>query len=99
MQRMNIRILFLIGSLLLTTQLFSRDQNFYIFLCFGQSNMEGQAEIQNQDKAVDERFRIFQALDCSNLGRTKETWYTATPPTCQCHSKLSVGCCSLNSFP
>ena len=27
------------------------DPNFYIYLCFGQSNMEGQAEPQTVDKA------------------------------------------------
>ncbi|HPH17005.1 MAG TPA: sialate O-acetylesterase, partial [Bacteroidales bacterium] len=51
--------------------------------------MEGQGAIQTVDKTVDSRFKTFQALDCSNLTRTKATWYTATPPTCQCYSKLS----------
>ena len=33
------------------------DPNFYIFLCFGQSNMEGNAKIEPQDlTGVDPRF-------------------------------------------
>ncbi|MGE5797756.1 MAG: sialate O-acetylesterase [Ignavibacteria bacterium] len=79
----------LIVLLLLNTRAFSQDQNFYIFLCFGQSNMEGQGAIQVQDKTVDSRFQVLQALECSNLGRSKATWYTGFPPLCQCWSGLS----------
>ncbi len=68
---------------------FSQDPNFYIFLCFGQSNMEGQGIIEKQDSIVDNRFKVLQAIDCSNLGRTKGNWYTAVPPLCQCYSGLS----------
>lgn len=67
----------------------TQDPNFYIFLCFGQSNMQGAAPIENLDKTVDSRFKVFQALGCSNLNRQKATWYTAVPPTCQCNSGLS----------
>jgi hypothetical protein len=87
--RKNAGLIFLIGSLMISSQLSSQDQNFYIYLCFGQWNMEGQGNIENLDMTVTERFKTFQALDCSNLGRAKETWYTASPPTCQCYSKLS----------
>jgi hypothetical protein len=69
--------------------LFAQKSNFYIFLCFGQSNMEGQGTIEAQDLNVNSRFKVFQALDCPNLGRSKAQWYTAVPPTCQCNSKLS----------
>lgn len=86
---MNARKTLLVGFLLLTVKVFSQDPNFYIYLCFGQSNMEGQGTIEDQDKIVDDRFQVFQALDCSNLGRTKETWYTAVPPLCQCWSGLT----------
>ncbi|MFO7867960.1 MAG: sialate O-acetylesterase [Bacteroidales bacterium] len=73
----------------LNTTLFSQDSNFHIYLCFGQSNMEGQGTIENQDKTVDNRFKVFQALNCPHLNREKGTWYTATPPLCQCYSGLS----------
>ena len=36
---------------------FSQDTNFWVFECFGQSNMEGFSGIQEQDqKNVDNRF-------------------------------------------
>ena len=75
--------------LFLNTTGFSQDSNFYIFLCFGQSNMEGQGAIEKQDSIVDERFQVMQAISCSNLDRTKGEWYTAIPPLCQCYSGLS----------
>lgn len=41
-----------------------RDPNFHIYLCFGQSNMEGYPGIADQDKTgVDERFRVLAAVD------------------------------------
>lgn len=86
---MSIRVLVIFGALLSSINGFSQDSNFYIYLCFGQSNMEGQGTIEPQDKIVDDRFQVMQALDCSNLGRTKATWYTAVPPLCQCWSGLS----------
>lgn len=86
---MKTRIFLLAVLLLFTTSFFAQNPNFYIYLCFGQSNMEGQGVIETQDRTVDNRFKVLQALDCSNLGRTKATWYTAIPPTCQCSSGLS----------
>ena len=65
------------------------DPNFYIFLCFGQSNMEGQGAIQAQDRTVDSRFKVMEAVTCSNLGRTMGKWYTAVPPLTRCYTGLS----------
>lgn len=70
---------------------FSQDPNFYIFLSFGQSNMEGNAKFETQDTTVDKRFRVMQAVNCQNLGRTKGNWYTATPPLSRCHTGLTPG--------
>jgi hypothetical protein len=83
------KLLLLTALFLLGLTLHAQNPNFYIFLCFGQSNMEGQGTIEAQDTIVNSRFKVFQALNCSNLGRSKESWYTAVPPTCQCYSKLS----------
>jgi len=77
------------GLIILTSHANARDPNFYIYLCFGQSNMEGQWAIGSQDTTVDRRFRVLQALTCPNLDRTKGQWYTAVPPLCQCWSGLS----------
>ena len=57
------------------------DKNFYVFLCFGQSNMEGFPGIEEQDKGpVDERFRVLAAVDFPAQGREKGNWYPAVPP-------------------
>lgn len=69
--------------------IFAQDPNFYIFLCFGQSNMEGQGAIEAQDTIVSDRFQVYQSLDCPKLDRKKGQWYTAVPPLSQCNSKLS----------
>ena len=68
-----------------------QDPNFYIFICFGQSNMEGQATTiaQSYKTNVDPRFRVMEALNCSNLGRTQGAWYTAVPPLCRCNTGLN----------
>jgi Carbohydrate esterase, sialic acid-specific acetylesterase len=69
---------------------FSQDKKFYIFLCFGQSNMEGHAKIQPQDTAgVDARFQVLEAVDCPDLQRTKGNWYTAVPPLSRCKTGLT----------
>ena len=69
---------------------FSQDQKFYIFLCFGQSNMEGNAKIQPQDTMnVDPRFLELQAVDCPEIHRSKGIWYTAIPPLCRCKTGLT----------
>jgi hypothetical protein len=69
---------------------FSQDKNFYIFICFGQSNMEGNARIEPQDTVgVDARFQVLQAVDCSDKGRMKNNWYTAVPPLARCKTGLT----------
>ena len=83
----------LIGIVLLSvtaSALAAPDPNFYIFLCFGQSNMEGFPGIEEQDKTgVDERFQVLAAVDFPDLGRTKGCWYPAIPPLCRPHAGIS----------
>jgi hypothetical protein len=74
-------LIIIIGFLLSNIKAFSQDPDFYIFLCFGQSNMEGNARIQPQDTTVDNRFQVMEAVDCPNLGRVRGHWYTAAPPS------------------
>ena len=83
------RILILTGILFINLQTIAQNPNFYIYLCFGQSNMEGQGTIETQDRTVNSRFKVMEAVSCSNLGRTKGKWYTAVPPLCRCWSGLS----------
>jgi hypothetical protein len=77
-------LLLLAAVLWFNTNAFSQDPNFYVFLCFGQSNMEGFPGIEEQDKAtVDKRFQILAAVDFPSLGRTRGNWYDAVPPLCR----------------
>lgn len=71
------------------------DPNFYIFLCFGQSNMEGFPGIEQQDRTgVDNRFQVLATVDESKLGRKKGNWYPANPPLC----RPSTGLCPADYF-
>ncbi len=71
------------------------DPNFYIFLCFGQSNSEGFPGIQPQDKGpVDNRFQLLAAVDFPTLSRTKGNWYNAAPPLC----RPNAGLCPADYF-
>ena len=76
--------LFLTGLLLaalLTGAKADVDPNFYIYLCFGQSNMEGNAQPESVDKTgVDTRFKMLATTNFNSPNRTMGQWYTATPP-------------------
>lgn len=68
----------------------AQDSSFHVYLCFGQSNMEGSARVQAQDSmAINSRFQVLEAVDCPNIGRVKGQWYTALPPLCRCRTGLS----------
>ena len=57
------------------------DPNFYIYLCFGQSNMEGNAAPESVDKTgIDKRFRLLATCNYSSPKRTMGEWYDAVPP-------------------
>jgi hypothetical protein len=57
------------------------DPNFFIYLCFGQSNMEAGARPEDQDKGeLNKRFQMLAAVDNPRLKRTMGNWYVATPP-------------------
>jgi hypothetical protein len=59
------------------------DPNFHIYLCFGQSNMEG-----DPDKGIplkykqykNDRFQVMAAANMPSTGRIKSNWYPAVPP-------------------
>lgn len=69
----------------------AQDPNFHIYLCFGQSNMEGNGVIEAQDKTgVDARFQVMGAVNCNSGGKsyTMGKWQTATPPIFRCNTGL-----------
>jgi hypothetical protein len=61
----------------------------HVYLCFGQSNMQGATPAEAQDSVVDARFQVMSTMDCPDLGREMGKWYTATPPISDCNSGLS----------
>jgi enterochelin esterase-like enzyme len=68
----------------------AQDKNFHIYLCLGQSNMEGCAPLTPADsEGISERFRMMASMDCPNLNRKTGEWYQAIPPLSQCYSGLS----------
>ena len=64
----------------------TQDQNFWIFLCFGQSNMAGQAPIEEQDLMVSDRFLSMATTDGPD--RQLGTWRKAVPPLCRADANL-----------
>lgn len=66
-----------------------QDPNFYIFLAFGQSNMEGQGPIEDQDRQCNPRFQMMAPVDMPVSHRTENNWYTATPPLVRDGTRLS----------
>lgn len=66
------------------------DPNFHIYLCFGQSNMDGNAKPEEIDmENVPERLQMMAAVDFNNPQRTQGQWYTAVPPLCREYSGLT----------
>lgn len=75
------RIILAVSALLAASALNAQDPDFHIYLCFGQSNMEGNARIEAQDlEGVSDRFMMMAAVDDQERGRVKGQWYTAVPP-------------------
>ena len=92
---MKLRLLVVAGLLVWHANVFAQDTNFWVFLCFGQSNMEGFPGIQEEDKTgVDERFKVFATVDFPKLERKKGNWYPAVPPLC----RPSSGLCPADYF-
>ena len=66
------------------------DPNFYIFLCFGQSNMEGAARPEAQDlKSPGPRFLLMPAVDFPEQGRKMGEWCEASAPLCRPNTGLT----------
>ena len=66
------------------------DPNFYIYLCFGQSNMEGAARPEAQDLvSPGPRFLLMPAVDDPQRGRKMGEWCEAVPPLCRPNTGLT----------
>jgi hypothetical protein len=98
MHRNKIAGIALLAASILAVNAFSQspDPNFYIFLAFGQSNMEGYPNTQQaQDSAnVPARFRLLPAVTWPDKSRTQGTWTAAIPPLC----RNTTGLCPCDYF-
>ena len=66
------------------------DPNFYIFICFGQSNMEGNARPEAQDyESPGKRFLLMPAVDDAQRGRKMGEWCEASAPLCRPNTGLT----------
>ena len=83
-----LQLLTLLYSLTFTAA-FAQNKNFHIYLCFGQSNMEGHGKFEPQDTLSVKRFHLLEAVDCPELGRQSGKWYPARPPITRCHTGLT----------
>ena len=73
-----------------TVNTFAQDPHFYIFLCFGQSNMEGAARPEPQDmEGVSPRFLLMPAVDDPTRNRKMGEWCQALPPLCRPNTGLT----------
>jgi len=64
------------------------DPNFHIYLAFGQSNMEGQATI-DEDEVVDPRFQMMATAE-GCMDRVIGQWYDAYPPLAHCGANAGI---------
>ena len=86
MKRLFLAAIALVCALAINAQ----DPDFHIYLCFGQSNMEGNARIEQQDlEGVSDRFMMMATVDDQERGREKGKWYTAVPPLCRPNTGLT----------
>jgi len=82
-------ILFIAAALTALTAT-AQDPNFHIFLCFGQSNMEGNARIEPVDSTgISDRFLNLSAVNFSDKSRKMGKWYPAVPPLCRENTGLT----------
>ncbi len=76
--------LLLTGMLLMSSLLGAKgevDPNFHVYICFGQSNMEGNAQWEAMDVGnVDPRFQMLATCNFSSPKRTLGNWYKAECP-------------------
>jgi hypothetical protein len=60
-----------------------------LFLLFGQSNMAGAPQAEQQDKTTNPRIKVLAFNNCT--GKTFDQWYLASPPLHNCGEGLGPG--------
>lgn len=80
------KVLMILMTMMATLHVDAQDQDFWIFLCFGQSNMAGMAPIEPQDLTVSDRYLSMATSDGPD--RQLGTWRKAVPPLCRADAHL-----------
>ncbi len=65
------------------------DPNFHIYIAFGQSNMEGNPAIEEEDLEIPDNYFMMQTAN-GNSERQVGEWYPAIPPLANSNAKLSL---------
>jgi hypothetical protein len=68
-----------------------QDPNFHIYLMVGQSNMEGSAQIEPQDRETNPRVEVLQDENCSGISTSYGQWRIASPPLIRCGGGFGLG--------
>ncbi len=85
----------LLGALLPLRLGAAPDERFHIYLCLGQSNMEGFPGIPDGERGYQNpRFKVLAAVDFPEQGRRAGQWYEAAPPL----SRPSAGMSPADGF-
>src|SRR6266496_2662975 len=92
--KMKLKLSLLAGLLFSLRGALAQDTNFWIFLCFGQSNMESGGRMDEQDKTVDKRFQVMADADSARRAWQRGNWYDAVPPL----SARGTGICMIDYF-
>src|SRR4030042_191981 len=89
-------VVFVLAAFLSSTAVASAapDPNFWVFLCFGQSNMESGGRMDANDRIVDTRFQVMADFDNERRGWKKGNWYDAVPPL----AARGSGICMIDYF-
>lgn len=68
----------------------AQDPDFHIYICFGQSNMEGAAKVEQCDREnISDRFFKMAAVNDKATKQKKGRWYKAVPPLCRPNTGLT----------
>ncbi len=79
--RVSRSIRLLVPAMIMAVSGMAQDKNFHIYLCLGQSNMQGSSFVEPMDRLdVSERFKVMSTVDYADGTRVKGEWYTAVPP-------------------
>lgn len=74
-----------VAALLLpTTAMAAPDPNFHIYLALGQSNMQGAAPVQEQDRVIHPRVQVLQSENCSEFSERYGQWREPFQPLIRC---------------